>query len=62
MLVKITERAISVAHIGSKERLIVGGVGCGLLEPMIIMRVLWTSERLQGTMGVMVNERRGQVL
>jgi len=31
MLVEITERAM--AHIGSKEVLIVGGVGCGYLTP-----------------------------
>ncbi|KAF9240891.1 O-sialoglycoprotein endopeptidase [Melanogaster broomeanus] len=45
MLVEITERAM--AHIGSKEVLIVGGVGC--------------NERLQEMMGVMARERDGQV-
>jgi len=45
MLVEITERAM--AHIGSKEVLIVGGVGC--------------NERLQQMMGVMAQERGGQV-
>ncbi|KZT42592.1 O-sialoglyco protein endopeptidase [Sistotremastrum suecicum HHB10207 ss-3] len=45
MLVEITERAM--AHIGSKEVLIVGGVGC--------------NERLQEMMGVMASERRGNV-
>ncbi|EPT04186.1 hypothetical protein FOMPIDRAFT_1021911 [Fomitopsis schrenkii] len=45
MLVEITERAM--AHIGSKEVLIVGGVGC--------------NERLQEMMGVMAKERGGQV-
>ncbi|CCM00891.1 uncharacterized protein FIBRA_02937 [Fibroporia radiculosa] len=45
MLVEITERAM--AHIGSKEVLIVGGVGC--------------NERLQEMMGVMAQERGGQV-
>ncbi|KDQ63618.1 hypothetical protein JAAARDRAFT_29644 [Jaapia argillacea MUCL 33604] len=45
MLVEITERAM--AHIGSKEVLIVGGVGC--------------NERLQEMMGVMASERNGQV-
>jgi len=45
MLVEITERAM--AHIGSKEVLIVGGVGC--------------NERLQEMMGVMSKERGGQV-
>lgn len=45
MLVEITERAM--AHIGSKEVLIVGGVGC--------------NERLQEMMGVMARERGGQV-
>ncbi|KAF9015283.1 glycoprotease family-domain-containing protein [Cyathus striatus] len=45
MLVEITERAM--AHIGSKEVLIVGGVGC--------------NERLQEMMGVMAKERNGQI-
>ncbi|KAH9486807.1 putative tRNA threonylcarbamoyladenosine biosynthesis protein kae1 [Psilocybe cubensis] len=45
MLVEITERAM--AHIGSKEVLIVGGVGC--------------NERLQEMMGIMAQERGGQV-
>ncbi|KAJ8596995.1 O-sialoglycoprotein endopeptidase [Rhizopogon salebrosus TDB-379] len=45
MLVEITERAM--AHIGSKEVLIVGGVGC--------------NERLQEMMGIMAQERDGQV-
>jgi len=45
MLVEITERAM--AHIGSKEVLIVGGVGC--------------NEHLQGMMGVMARERGGRV-
>ncbi|TFY59890.1 hypothetical protein EVG20_g7622 [Dentipellis fragilis] len=45
MLVEITERAM--AHIGSKEVLIVGGVGC--------------NERLQGMMGIMAKERSGQI-
>ncbi|PFH54589.1 hypothetical protein AMATHDRAFT_72383 [Amanita thiersii Skay4041] len=45
MLVEITERAM--AHIGSKEVLIVGGVGC--------------NERLQEMMGIMASERAGQV-
>jgi len=45
MLVEITERAM--AHIGSKEVLIVGGVGC--------------NERLQEMMGIMACEREGQV-
>ncbi|KIM48087.1 hypothetical protein M413DRAFT_439796 [Hebeloma cylindrosporum] len=45
MLVEITERAM--AHIGSKEVLIVGGVGC--------------NERLQEMMGVMARERGGQL-
>jgi N6-L-threonylcarbamoyladenine synthase len=45
MLVEITERAM--AHIGSKEVLIVGGVGC--------------NERLQEMMGVMAKERGGSV-
>ncbi|KAG0708986.1 glycoprotease family-domain-containing protein [Suillus ampliporus] len=45
MLVEITERAM--AHIGSKEVLIVGGVGC--------------NERLQEMMGIMAQERDGRV-
>ncbi|KAF9654260.1 O-sialoglyco protein endopeptidase [Thelephora ganbajun] len=45
MLVEITERAM--AHIGSKEVLIVGGVGC--------------NERLQDMMGIMARERGGNV-
>lgn len=45
MLVEITERAM--AHIGSKEVLIVGGVGC--------------NERLQHMMGTMAAERGGRV-
>ncbi|KAJ1936756.1 putative tRNA threonylcarbamoyladenosine biosynthesis protein kae1 [Linderina macrospora] len=45
MLVEITERAM--AHIGSKEVLVVGGVGC--------------NERLQEMMGIMAEERSGKV-
>ncbi|KAG2044715.1 O-sialoglycoprotein endopeptidase [Suillus americanus] len=45
MLVEITERAM--AHIGSREVLIVGGVGC--------------NERLQEMMGIMAQERSGLV-
>ncbi|KIY45464.1 O-sialoglyco protein endopeptidase [Fistulina hepatica ATCC 64428] len=45
MLVEITERAM--AHIGSKEVLIVGGVG--------------SNERLQEMMGIMARERGGQI-
>ncbi|KAF9513785.1 hypothetical protein BS47DRAFT_1372433 [Hydnum rufescens UP504] len=45
MLVEITERAM--AHVGSKEVLIVGGVGC--------------NERLQDMMGIMAKERDGSV-
>lgn len=45
MLVEITERAM--AHIGSKEVLIVGGVG--------------SNQRLQQMMGVMASERGGSV-
>lgn len=45
MLVEITERAM--AHIGSKEVLIVGGVG--------------SNQRLQHMMGVMASERGGSV-
>jgi N6-L-threonylcarbamoyladenine synthase len=45
MLVEITERAM--AHVGSQEVLIVGGVGC--------------NERLQEMMGIMARERGGKV-
>ncbi|KAI5310434.1 putative tRNA threonylcarbamoyladenosine biosynthesis protein kae1 [Ascosphaera atra] len=45
MLVEITERAMS--HVGSKEVLIVGGVGC--------------NERLQEMMGIMARDRGGNV-
>lgn len=45
MLVEITERAM--AHVGSKEVLIVGGVGC--------------NERLQEMMGIMARDRGGSI-
>lgn len=45
MLVEVTERAM--AHVGSKEVLIVGGVGC--------------NERLQEMMGQMARDRGGSV-
>ncbi|WVQ99617.1 tRNA N6-adenosine threonylcarbamoyltransferase [Kwoniella sp. CBS 9459] len=45
MLVEITERAM--AHVGAKDVLIVGGVGCNL--------------RLQQMMGIMASERGGRV-
>lgn len=45
MLVEITERAM--AHVGSSQVLIVGGVGC--------------NERLQEMMGVMARDRNGSV-
>lgn len=45
MLVEITERAM--AHVGSRQVLIVGGVGC--------------NERLQEMMGVMAKDRGGSV-
>jgi N6-L-threonylcarbamoyladenine synthase len=45
MLVEITERAM--AHVGSSQVLIVGGVGC--------------NERLQDMMGHMARERGGSV-
>ncbi len=45
MLVEITERAM--AHVGSNQVLIVGGVGC--------------NERLQEMMGLMVQDRGGSV-
>src|SRR3989440_9814727 len=45
MLVEITERAM--AHVGSNQVLIVGGVGC--------------NERIQEMMGIMANDRGGNV-
>ncbi|ODN82060.1 tRNA N6-adenosine threonylcarbamoyltransferase [Cryptococcus amylolentus CBS 6039] len=45
MLVEITERAM--AHVGAKDVLIVGGVGCNM--------------RLQEMMGIMASERNGRV-
>ncbi|CAD6572145.1 MAG: putative tRNA threonylcarbamoyladenosine biosynthesis protein kae1 [Tremellales sp. Tagirdzhanova-0007] len=45
MLVEITERAM--AHVGARDVLIVGGVGCNL--------------RLQKMMGIMASERGGRV-
>jgi N6-L-threonylcarbamoyladenine synthase len=45
MLVEITERAM--AHVGSQQVLIVGGVGC--------------NERLQEMMGIMARDRGGTV-
>ncbi|WVN88401.1 tRNA N6-adenosine threonylcarbamoyltransferase [Cryptococcus depauperatus CBS 7841] len=45
MLVEITERAM--AHVGARDVLIVGGVGCNL--------------RLQEMMGIMAKERNGRV-
>jgi N6-L-threonylcarbamoyladenine synthase len=45
MLVEITERAM--AHVGSNQVLIVGGVGC--------------NERVQEMMGIMANDRGGSV-
>ncbi|WVQ67571.1 tRNA N6-adenosine threonylcarbamoyltransferase [Kwoniella botswanensis] len=45
MLVEITERAM--AHVGARDVLIVGGVGCNL--------------RLQEMMGIMASERNGRV-
>ncbi|BDD61835.1 putative tRNA threonylcarbamoyladenosine biosynthesis protein kae1 [Monascus purpureus] len=45
MLVEITERAM--AHVGSREVLVVGGVGC--------------NERLQEMMGIMARDRGGSV-
>jgi N6-L-threonylcarbamoyladenine synthase len=64
MLVEITERAM--AHIGSKEVLIVGGVGCKCRywpgnRPFSEMHIKSGNERLQDMMGVMAQERGGQV-
>lgn len=61
MLVEITERAM--AHVGSKEVLIVGGVGCR--SPFPHCRCESHSgkgnERLQEMMGIMAQERGGSV-
>jgi N6-L-threonylcarbamoyladenine synthase len=60
MLVEITERAM--AHIGSKEVLIVGGVGCSYFTlGLYLLTPLKGNERLQEMMGIMAKERGGQV-
>ena len=62
MLVEITERAM--AHIGSKEVLIVGGVGCeSRTESNSLCTLLFFAgnERLQEMMGIMAQERGGRV-
>jgi N6-L-threonylcarbamoyladenine synthase len=63
MLVEITERAM--AHIGSKEVLMVGGVGCGCSPPRILtcqkLNAATGNLRLQEMMGIMAEERGGKV-
>lgn len=63
MLVETTERAM--AHIGSKEVLIVGGVGCGCSLPRIYtcqkLKAVTGNLRLQEMMGIMAEERGGKV-
>jgi N6-L-threonylcarbamoyladenine synthase len=61
MLVEITERAM--AHIGSKEVLIVGGVGCErpTIVPLSYLICCVGNARLQEMMGIMAQERGGQV-
>jgi N6-L-threonylcarbamoyladenine synthase len=62
MLVEITERAM--AHIGSREVLIVGGVGCKFLWSHLTPyaeKCIQGNERLQEMMGIMARERGGQV-
>jgi len=64
MLVEITERAM--AHIGSREVLIVGGVGCRLIFTLFIPPTELIlpppgNERLQDMMGIMARERGGNV-
>jgi N6-L-threonylcarbamoyladenine synthase len=63
MLVEITERAM--AHIGSKEVLIVGGVGCGCSPPRILtcpkLKAVTGNLRLQEMMGIMAEERGGKM-
>ena len=63
MLVEITERAM--AHIGSKEVLMVGGVGCMCFPPRILtcqkLKAITGNLRLQEMMGIMAEERGGKV-
>jgi len=61
MLVEITERAM--AHVGSKEVLIVGGVGCTswFVDPKNESSFAIGNERLQEMMGIMAAERGGNV-
>ena len=65
MLVEITERAM--AHVGGREVLIVGGVGCELSPSLFcrseaLMATDWLgNERLQEMMGIMAAERGGKV-
>ncbi len=64
MLVEITERAM--AHIGSKEVLVVGGVGCGCSPPQIRtcfqkLKPVTGNLRLQEMMGIMAEERGGKL-
>lgn len=53
-----------MAHIGSKEVLIVGGVGCKILFDSIVAKLIYLpkgNERLQEMMGIMAQERDGMV-
>lgn len=59
MLVEVTERAM--AHVGTSEVLICGGVGCKFrLFPLQLM-VMTGNERLQQMMGQMAKERGGNL-
>jgi len=60
MLVEITERAM--AHVGARDVLIVGGVGC--TSPFLRKRsslIVVGNMRLQEMMGIMASERGGRV-
>lgn len=56
MLVEITERAM--AHVGARDVLIVGGVGC---TSQSLLRLTSGNQRLQQMMGIMASERGGRV-
>ena len=60
MLVEITERAM--AHVGARDVLIVGGVGCTCSDCLSIRYSNFAGNlRLQEMMGIMASERGGRV-
>ena len=59
MLVEITERAM--AHVGARDVMIVGGVGCKLSEILAKVLLISGNLRLQEMMGIMASERSGRV-